>query len=87
MKRIIQGYLCCLLFIPLWLSAAERPNIVFFLIDDLGWSDVGFHGSEIKTPNIDKLAAAGLEFALEGLYLLRRLSKESVDDRTVYGSR
>jgi magnesium chelatase subunit I len=34
-----------------------------------------------------ELAAAGLEFALEGLYLLRRLSKESVDDRQVYGSR
>jgi magnesium chelatase subunit I len=33
------------------------------------------------------LAAAGLEFALEGLYLLRRLSKEYVDDRIVYGSR
>ena len=34
-----------------------------------------------------ELAAAGLEFALEGLYLLRRLSKEIVSDRTVYGSR
>ena len=34
-----------------------------------------------------ELAAAGLEFALEGLYLLRRLSKEAVDDRQVYGSR
>jgi magnesium chelatase subunit I len=33
------------------------------------------------------LAAAGLEFALEGLYLLRRLSKETVEDRVVYGSR
>jgi magnesium chelatase subunit I len=33
------------------------------------------------------LAAAGLEFALEGLYLLRRLSKESIDDKIVYGSR
>jgi len=33
------------------------------------------------------LAAAGVEFALEGLYLLRRLSKETVDDRVVYGSR
>jgi magnesium chelatase subunit I len=33
------------------------------------------------------LAAAGLEFALEGLYLLRRLSKETVDDRVIYGSR
>jgi magnesium chelatase subunit I len=33
------------------------------------------------------LAAAGLEFALEGLYLLRRLSKDSLDDRAVYGAR
>src|SRR3954467_8927900 len=39
---------------------------------------------DVDTPG---LAAAGLEFALEGLYLLRRLSKESVDDKTVYGSR
>src|SRR4051812_32740510 len=39
---------------------------------------------DVDTPG---LAAAGLEFALEGLYLLRRLSKETVDDKTVYGSR
>jgi arylsulfatase A-like enzyme len=44
------------------LLAAEgpRPNIVFFLIDDLGYADCGFNGgAEIKTPHIDKLAAAG----------------------------
>ena len=39
---------------------------------------------DVDTPG---LAAAGLEFALEGLYLLRRLSKEVVDDRTLYSSR
>lgn len=38
------------------------PNIVVFLIDDLGFSDLGPYGSEISTPNIDKLAANGLRF-------------------------
>jgi arylsulfatase A-like enzyme len=37
-----------------------RPHIVHIVADDLGWRDVGFHGSpDIKTPNIDRLAAAG----------------------------
>lgn len=42
----------------------ERPpNIVFFLIDDLGWSDVGCFGSTFyETPNIDKLASMGVKF-------------------------
>ncbi len=41
-------------------AAATRPNILFILIDDLGWNDVGYHGSEIQTPHIDRLAAEGL---------------------------
>jgi arylsulfatase A-like enzyme len=40
-------------------SAPEKPHIVFFMADDLGWKDVGFHGSEIRTPHLDRLAAAG----------------------------
>ncbi len=40
-------------------AAAPRPNILFILADDLGWADVSFHHGEIKTPNLDKLAAAG----------------------------
>ncbi|MDP6034868.1 MAG: sulfatase-like hydrolase/transferase, partial [Verrucomicrobiota bacterium] len=37
--------------------AAAQPNIVLFLIDDLGWKDVGCYGSDYyKTPNIDRLA-------------------------------
>jgi arylsulfatase A-like enzyme len=47
--------------------AAERPNIVFFLADDLGYSDVSFHGDEIQTPNIDQLANAGAK--LEAFYV------------------
>jgi len=38
---------------------AQRPNIVYILSDDQGWKDVGYHGSDIKTPNLDKLAAEG----------------------------
>ncbi|MFN3891504.1 MAG: arylsulfatase B [Beijerinckiaceae bacterium] len=38
----------------------SRPHIIHILTDDQGWKDVGFNGSDISTPNIDKLAAGGL---------------------------
>ena len=59
----------------LWLSATlaapalhaqPRPNIVYIVADDLGWKDVGFRGSDIRTPNIDALARGGVR--LEGFY-------------------
>jgi len=40
----------------------ERPNVVMIMVDDLGWSDLGCYGSEIKTPHIDALAAEGVVF-------------------------
>lgn len=50
------------------LPAAERPNIVFFLADDLGYMDCGFSGGkDIKTPHLDKLAHAGA--VLESFYV------------------
>ena len=42
-------------------SKGSKPNIVLFVADDAGWHDVGYHGSEISTPNIDKLAEDGIE--------------------------
>jgi N-sulfoglucosamine sulfohydrolase len=44
-------------------SATERPDIVIFLADDLSWSDVSIHGGkDTPTPNVDRLAAAGMTF-------------------------
>lgn len=40
----------------------KRPNIVFIIADDLGWADVGYHGSEIQTPNLDALAKQSICF-------------------------
>ena len=40
----------------------RRPNILFILADDLGWSDIGCYGSEIATPRLDGLAREGLRF-------------------------
>ncbi|MBT5019183.1 MAG: sulfatase [Planctomicrobium sp.] len=43
--------------------SSEKPNIVFFFIDDLGWADLGYMGSEFhETPNIDRLAAGSMIF-------------------------
>ena len=41
-------------------ASMEKPNIVIILADDMGWGDVGFHGSEIMTPNLNKLANEGV---------------------------
>jgi arylsulfatase A-like enzyme len=43
-------------------TAAERPNIVLIMADDLGFADLGCYGSEIETPNLDALAKHGLRF-------------------------
>src|SRR4026207_271793 len=43
-------------------ESVKRPNIVVIMADDLGFSDPGCYGSEIATPNVDRLAARGLRF-------------------------
>lgn len=40
---------------------AKRPNIIMILVDDLGFSDIGPYGSEISTPNLDKLAQGAFD--------------------------
>ena len=41
-------------------NISERPNILIILADDLGYTDLGVYGGEIKTPNLDSLAQDGL---------------------------
>jgi arylsulfatase A-like enzyme len=45
------------------IAAATRPNIVLILADDMGFSDLGCFGSEIHTPNLDRLGSEGLRFS------------------------
>ena len=42
-------------------AASGQPNVVILLADDLGWNDVGYHNSSVRTPNIDRLAKQGIE--------------------------
>ena len=48
-------------------TESKQPNILFLLADDYGYNDIGYHGSEIRTPNLDDLAAEGVK--LENYYV------------------
>jgi arylsulfatase A-like enzyme len=73
MFRFVPLTRCALLLVAalsvpatdLW--GTERPHIVYITVDDLGWKDVGYHGSSIRTPNLDRLANAGAR--LEHFYV------------------
>jgi arylsulfatase len=66
MKSTVITLAIILMAPPIELRAADapaaRPNIVFILADDLGYSDLGCYGGEIPTPNLDALARGGLRF-------------------------
>ena len=95
--------LCCGFWLQLKADdAVNRPNIVMILADDMGFSDLGCYGSEIPTPNLDKLAAEGLRFTqfyntprccpsraslLTGLYPQEAGIGEMMEDRGLPGYR
>ncbi len=64
-RGLVSALLLCLAGA---VSAAEKPNVVIFLADDLGWADVGYHGGDIATPSIDRLAQEGVK--LERFYVM-----------------
>ena len=62
-SKIIVFIISILLFSACTSETSKKPNVVFFLVDDLGWKDVGCYGSSFyETPNIDRLAAQGMKF-------------------------
>jgi len=73
-RLLAQVYRGCRLFgailatTSLFGANGLQPNILIILSDDQGWADVGWHGTEIKTPNLDRLAAAGVK--LEQHYVM-----------------
>jgi len=62
MRHVFVFIAALCLLIGTQTHAAKQPNIVIIMADDMGFSDIGCYGSEIKTPTLDKLAANGLCF-------------------------
>jgi arylsulfatase len=61
---------CCYFLVTLFFASCSsiaetqhKPNIILILADDMGFSDLGCYGSEISTPNLDRLAAEGVPFS------------------------
>nr|WP_315148626.1 arylsulfatase [uncultured Flavobacterium sp.] len=59
---VLMGLVAGIAFSQSNKAISKKPNVIVILTDDMGFSDIGCFGSEIKTPNIDKLAANGLRF-------------------------
>lgn len=66
-RRTTTFCVCALLLVNLtnsvFASSDARPNLLVIMVDDLGFSDIGCYGSEIETPNLDRLAEGGLRFS------------------------
>jgi len=62
MTRFLAAVMLSFVAVPAVAAEPAKPNIVLILADDLGWSDIGCYGGEIKTPNLDALAKSGLRF-------------------------
>ena len=59
-SKILFVFLCALAGIGSLF--AKKPNVLLIMSDDMGYSDLGCYGGEVKTPNIDALAKNGLRF-------------------------
>ncbi len=58
-KTVVVLGICLLTFT---LTAQEKPNIVYILVDNWGWGDLSIQGSTVQTPRIDQFASEGIRF-------------------------
>jgi len=61
----LKPFLLAMAVLAIWTvaHAANKPNIVFILADDMGWTDLGCYGTDLyETPNLDRLATEGVQF-------------------------
>jgi len=69
------------LLLPVVVCKVQKPNIVFVLVDDWGWANVGYHSpnsSEVRTPNIDQLVKEGIELNRHYVYHYCSPSRASI---------
>ena len=59
-------------------SNASKPHIIMFVVDDLGWHNVGWHNSDIITPNADKLLKEGVELDRSYVYFYCAPTRSSI---------
>lgn len=59
--RIALAVMAASILVSAPVAASKRPNVVVIVADDLGWADVGYHGGNIDTPSLDKLAEQGVQ--------------------------
>ncbi|XP_060066093.1 arylsulfatase B-like [Ylistrum balloti] len=67
MAKVLYRYVVHISFICSALCQTQKPNILFILADDYGYNDIGYHGSDIRTPVLNKLADGGV--TLENYYV------------------
>lgn len=59
-------------------AAPPRPHLIYILIDDLGWSNIGFHNKAVLTPNVDALVQDGVELTNHYVYKFCSPTRSSV---------
>ena len=61
-RMVVVQPMCCNVIPTIGENTVTNPNIIVILVDDMGYSDLGAYGGEIRTPNLDRLSANGLRF-------------------------